>query len=566
MSFSKADFQELFDDFHGENDGRLYSDFILKKGRNLPDKWQPRLPKYEGEYVPFIYFRKDLGGLKEYCKAFAYQLHTIAKQDPKTINIKVTELKNFIGNFVAGKANADTCLKDAFIVSISEHHNKIRNHFFSGGKTDKSRRSRENSIVLLEFILFLDLFSDANKWAFEFDLAEELPDKLVKYFTNKELETYRLDFNGLIAQSKKPSMSWASLYEMMKFLEGIEPSYAKTATILGVEAGLRISEIRTLRIDCLQPVTTQEKEMVKRHFARLRKEAPIKLDYSNSRWLHYHIIKGKGGDVVPGTPILVGCRVIDAIEELSETTRDLRTESGSNMLFLNRVRDSKRPFRVRSYTSLLNDLAELIEQGMPPVRFHELRATFATILHRLEVPIGMIEKYMNHISSDVTASYIDAQRNESSKIMTKLLDESIGGTKDDEQLAALQAELISLVATREFMGLSHNSRISLFERLMNKFNIKLGISDHGVCVLPQGDICPHGFEGVLPCHASSCEKFHPDLDSEDFFVALLENNQERLKEIENMVAIHESMEVNIDMLETATQSIGNIVKMIKGAA
>lgn len=563
MSLHKKQYAESFD----YNDDGLYSEYLLKKARKLPDKWKPRTSKYEGETVPFIYFRDELSDLKDHIKAYAYQLFTLSNQDPKTINTKVTTIRNFIKTLSIKRIDENTCLKEAFVGRIASLHLDIREHFFAGEITNKLRRTRDDAIVLLEFILFLDLYSDANRWVFEFDLSKELPDKLVRYFKREELEVYRLQFNKLIEKSRTPALDWLTTYEVVKFLDNItEPHYGKSTIIICLEAGLRISEIRTLQVDCLTPVTAQEQEMVAKHFIRLKREAPIELDYSESRWLHYHVVKGKGGDIVPGTPILVGQRVIKAVEDIMEYTKGFREESGSDMLFLNRVRSRKKPFRVRSYSALLYDLRELFELGLPILRFHQLRATFATILHRLRVPIGMIEKYMNHVSSDVTACYISDQRKESSDAMTWLLDNDVNDLKDNEQLEVLQQDLILLVGTFEFIGLSHNSRISLFERLAKRYNIKIGMSDHGACVLPRDTICPNGFEDVLPCHASDCKTFYPDKGAEDFFVALLENNEQRLKEIEKLLVVHGDVDVNIDMLEIAKRSYENIIKKIKGAA
>ena len=352
------------------------------------------------------------------------------------------------------------------------------------------------------------------------------------------------------------------LHDIMEFVEPLPASYIKTAIIVMAEAGLRISEVRTLTIDCLEPVTDPEIKTVAKYLKRLGKNAPVELDYSKSYWLNYHITKNKGGNITKGTPILVGESVKNAINELIELTVDLRKEAKNNMLFLNK---HNKKITVRSTSALRQDRDKLIKKGMPYFRFHQFRATFATILNRLGVPLGMIEKYLNHMYSDVTNGYINSRRKENTTIFNKILNESIGGNANNKAFLEYQRELLSMFETSEFNGLSYNSQHKMLERLMQKHNIKLGSADHGTCVLPMDRECPNGYEGVNPCHTEDCECFMPDSDeeSENFFILSLAKTENKEIELKKFAQEHGSVHVNFEQINKAKKSLNNILTQIR---
>jgi integrase len=539
---------------------------LLKKGSELPDAWKPRAPKHASEQVPTIYFKDTLFEIKNYVKTYAYQQYYLVKNDPKTVNIKVSKITRFYAEFVVEKCSITTNVEQAFIKQISQFKGTVRVAVIESKEGDAKRTALGRALEMYAFLLFIEHYTSANKWVHAFDLHKELPKKLVKYFSNKELELYRMQLVAAQKRNKTPSLGWSTTYDITKFIDDFEGfNYALNAVAIAIEAGLRISEIRALKRDCLRPVTNEEEKMVVRYFARQGK-APIKLDYSQSRWLTYHVIKGKGGELFKGTPILVGKRVINAINRVLDYTTGLAEESGSDMLFLNRYGYGNK-IKVRGSAAFLKDLYDLYELGMPIVRFHQCRATFATILYHLGIPIGVIEKYMNHVSSEVTKGYIDSMEDESTSSFGWLIQNKVDEGAD-ERLKALQEELLSLVGTAEFFGLTHSSRLKLFERLRKKNGVVIKMSDHGVCVLPSGEKCQYGYEEILPCHASNCSHFNPDADkeAEDFFLDLLKNNTERIKELEIEAFNHAGLEVNFDILILAKNSLQTIVNKIKKAS
>lgn len=574
---------DVWDEIHTSvEEEKSYSEYLLKKGKELPDEWTPREPKYPSEQIQTIYFRTHeevdgpenpenkiiiyhLSGMKDYVKAYAHKLFYLNKRDHKTINVKVRSITRFFRDYVGYKCTPKTNFKNAFINQIADFKKRIKENALDAKKGDNKRTLIARAIDAYDFMLFLEQYSKTNTWVNKFDLQTELPGKLVKYFTKEEIEVYRLQIVAANKKNKTPALGWSTAYEVAKFIDNFRGfNYALEAISISLEAGLRISEIRELKRDCLKPVTKEEEKSVARHFAR-QGRSPIELDYSESRWLVYHVVKGKGGELTEGTPILVGKRVTDAINRVLNATAELAEESESDMLFLNKPNGMN--VTVRSYSMLLNDLRELFESGMPLVKFHQCRATFATILYFLDIPIGVIEKYLNHVSSDVTKGYVDAREDESSSALGWMLQNKLDENAD-ERLKELRVELLKLVGSSTFLGLSHNSRLKLFQRLQASYGVKLKMGDHGVCVLPDKEKCPHGFEDVLPCHSAGCDKFNPDTDdeAENFFQALLNNNDERINELEELAAAHDGIQVNFDILHEEKSSLEAILQIVKKAS
>lgn len=562
MSVLSNEWSEILD----TKEEKGFWEYLLKKGSELSDEWKPREPKFASEIVPTIYFKDVLHEMKDYVKAYAYQQFYLIQNDPKTINGKVMYITRFYDEFVSKKCTIETNVEHAFMEQIKQFKESVRSGVAEGKESDIKRTVMGRAVEVYGFLLFLEPYSKANTWVNAFDLRKALPKKLVKYFKNEEYEMYRLQLVKAQNRKKTPSLSWITTYDVAKFIDEFEGfNYALNAVAIAIEAGLRISEIRELKRDCLKPVTKEEERMVAKYFARQGK-APVKLDYSESRWLVYHVVKGKGGEPVEGTPILIGKRVINAINRVLEYTAELAKESGSDMLFLNRQSKGKE-IKVRSGTRLLQDMYVLYEMGMPIIRFHQCRATFATILYYLNIPIGVIEKYMNHVTSDVTKGYVSSMEDESTSTFGWLMQNKVDDSAD-ERLKALQKELYELVGSPDFFGLTHSSRLKLFERLREKHDVVIKISDHGICALPKGEKCQHGYENVLPCHASNCKSFNPDTDEEakDFFVGLLENSKERIEQLEEEAKNHIGLEVNFDILELAKNSLQSIVDKIEKAS
>lgn len=545
-------------------DNESYNEYLLKKAKDIPDIWLPEKRRYSSEARNSIYFDKFGIGLKTYVKAFALDLYSFVGNEFITVNDTISSVRIFL-NTISKEELLD--INSSFQKHYENYLGLLRDRVKNTVKNENSMAvstARNHAIQTLKFIVFLNAYSKKNTWASSHNITTSLPVKLAKYFNKKELQAFQNELVALQGENKTKSIAWGVMYETMKFIDSQPTSYIKTAIIVMAEAGLRISEVRQLKVDCIEPVSKTEQLAVEKYLKDLDRSAPIELDYSESYWLKYDVVKKKGGDLERGTPILVGKKVKQAIDDLMVLTAEIREEFGSNMLFVNKT--STTEVGVRSYSALLEDRNRLIEKGMPFFKFYQLRATFATILHRLGVPLGMIEKYMNHVESDITAGYINDKRNENMNLFNKILDDNIADIANNKNYNDFHESLLSVVENSEFAGLSHSSQIKMFERLMRRYDVKLNSSEHGTCVLPSKKVCPNGYEGVNPCHTSECNSFKPDKDEESkqFFILSLARAENKETELRKFAEEHGSAEINYESIDRAKRSLISIIQQIGG--
>lgn len=550
------------------DENKSYSEYLLKKAKGIPDKkWYPRSKYHESEQLLSVNFKSNPSKLKIYIKAFAYELSYYYQLEPSTIHQHLTAIYGLMeGSKDFDGLNIESDFKTLFETYILHLYEGVKNTVIGDKKKKRYaiQTARDHSLGILRFIIFLNSYSDKHHWGKEYIHTKIFPSKIAKYFDSTELQVYRNELRSLLNKGKTQAIPYNILYDVMKFVYKLPPSYIKTAIIIAAHTGLRMSEIRGLEIDCLTKVSETEIKTVDNYLATMKRAIVIRPDFSESYWLSGHLIfKGNRESPAEGAPILVGKEVKHAIDELIQITSKIREKADSRMLFINKIRNKQNPYGIRSYGALLLDRNKLVEQGMPFVKFHQFRATFATILYDLKVPIGMIEKYLNHVSSDVTAGYIASKKERSISLMNSVLSGRVAGVTRDESFHRFEQKLRSAVAAPEFAGMSFGSQASLFERLMKEHEIKISLSDHGHCVLPASEICPHGYEEVSPCHTSGCEKFKPDPEEKPFFVNLLSLREGQRDEIEKFAKEHGGLHVNMEKYDNDIASISNIIDLIE---
>lgn len=544
-------------------ENQSYHKYLLEKAEKIPLRWTPREAIYESESVTTIHFKDFEADFRPYVIAYTLDRLWIGSTSVNTISAELRHLHEFLS--LLPLVNHNKNMKSTYIEYTTGLFQEVKNKIVDTKEKNLSvGTARTKAISTLRFIRFLSNYSNAHTWSLRADISKSLPLELYKYLEAREIETFKAELFELENRQTNPAIGWATLYDIMSFLQSRATCYAKTAITIGVEAGLRISEIRELRRDCLEPVSKSEVRTATRHLQKFADSAPINLDYSESYWLKYHVVKGNGLEIAEGAPILVGKAVSDAIKDILEMTQELHERSGSNMLFLNER--SGGSIGVRSYTAFLNDRNELVSQGMPYIRYHQLRSTFSSILHRLGVPIEVIKKYMNHVTSEVTAGYIDSDRSEKRRIYNKVVDNEIAGLSDNKSYQDMRAELLSVIESPEFSGMSDGSRIRFFERLQKRYSIKLKIEDHGTCVLPDDKSCPEGFDDVLPCHNNGCQSFRPDTEEKSFFIALLEGKIDQKSAYKDFTKEHGSTCINTPGLDQGIKSLSEIIAIIEEEA
>lgn len=538
-----------------------YSQYLQSKIEEIPDIWIPREKDYESEFIPSFNFKKMPPKLKNMCKIFIYEAIKIRRVDEKTAANELWSINTFFRD-AESPETMDLHNTDYLLLwnnYVKELLVRVKNKIYKNENTVKleAKSAGQYALAVLKFFRFLSELSDNLDWASAVEIQSLFPESLKEYFSTVELLKFRSEFRALINQNKTKVIPYDILNEIMKFLYAQPPSRAKTAMIIAAHTGLRISEIRELTIDCIVPVTKAEIKTASSYIQKMRDAIVMKPDYAESYWVTGHrVIKGSKGTYREGAPILVGKQVKTAIDELVELTEKARAKKDSRHLFL-----VNRSGNVASYAMFLVERNKFVKEGMPFIRFHQFRSTFATILYDLKVPVGMIEKYLNHVSSDVTAWYISSEKERRSDLMNSVLSGSIVGNQDDEY-SNFEREFKSIAISSEFAGMSFSTQLALFDKLMNQHDIKMDYSDHGYCVLPKDEICIHGYDDVSPCHASGCSKFKPDIEERGFFVELLDTRQTQKESIEEFSKQYGAVDVNLERFDRDVNNIQNIIEMI----
>lgn len=557
-----------------------YNKYLLSKAKEIPDVWFVRDKYYENEEVTSVCFNKVSPILELYIKAFAYELLYHNGLEVESVVHIIRSVYRFIFHSYEDvhALGIESDYREGFDKYIEKLRIAVREKVFSmvATKTTALDNEKEGDNWLLSkktaltyanqcyrFLVFLSSYSKKHLWIKESGYTKELPNKFSEYFSPDELQVFRSTLRDLSEENKaNKAIPYSILYDVMKFVYSQPPSYIKTAIIIAAHTGLRISEIRGLQIDCLTKLSTTEIKSAKEYVKKIGGAVALKSDFSKSYWVSGHsIFKGKGKYPIEGAPILVGIQVKHAIDELISITADIREKSGSKYLFINNS-SGKNTYGIRSYQALLNDRDAFVEQGMPFIRFHQFRATFATILYDLRVPIGMIEKYLNHIRSDVTAGYITSERKRDIDILNAILAKKIVGSEKDSAYIEFERALRSAVATAEFAGMTFSSQASFFRRMLKQYGIKVSLGDHGICVLPMNEVCSHGYENANPCHTSGCKKFSPNVDERDFFVKLIESRKKQKKEITSFAKQHGSAKIDLQRFDRDILNINNIINWI----
>lgn len=535
---------------------RSYREYLEGIARDIPDVWDVTEHNRVKIQDCNIHFEKVPSRHKWCMKAFVH--NEIYRRGISGATARSTFI-DVVGYLeIAESKHGGDCLSgwNDFVETLGRRiRQKITKSDHDRKLEVSSARNKAHSVE--NFLLFVSVFDEAFEWVHTISLDELLPTILKKYFSDAELKRFRSEFRKLRNQNKTKAIPYDELIKIMRFVRSLPPSYIKTAIVLAAHTGLRISEILLLKKNCMQPVSDTEIKAAREYIKALEGASGVIPDWSESAWLMGHqVLKGEGLDFREGAPILVSKHVVEVIEELKELTKELRKESGSDNLFLNR---NGGRIRIRSITSMYSDKKELARKGMPFVGFHQFRATFATILYDLSVPIPLIEKYLNHISSDVTAGYIATHKERRSELMQSIMDDGLIGAEVE---GGFFEEFKGICTSSEWPGMTYGVQLQLFEHLMKKHEIKIEYSDHGHCVLPAEEICPHGFDGVKPCHTSMCEKFKPDPDERPFFVSLLDGREKARKEIAAFAFEHGDASVNWESFDNDSMSIANIINII----
>jgi hypothetical protein len=164
---------------------------------------------------------------------------------------------------------------------------------------------------------------------------------------------------------------------------------------------------------------------------------------------------------------------------------------------------------------------------------HQFRHTFATILYDNGIPISYIKKYLNHINDDMTATYIASEKTRKLRAMELFVSKKV-------QLPMLNkhTQLVKtfneLNDSSEWASLAKEDQIELFELILKKHNVGFSYSDHGVCLLPEGEQCSYSLHGIVPCYLTGCKKYIASKNELEFFEKVLYSRKNHINQMEQI--------------------------------
>lgn len=174
----------------------------------------------------------------------------------------------------------------------------------------------------------------------------------------------------------------------------------KAGIIIQSQTGLRINEVLSIREGCVHP-TSDGYIYMEVMLSKTEKEEPR---------IHKVFIN----DLVKGV-----------IYDLSNTTKNLRQESGLKELFLVKkggifvVKTQNWPRRMDSFIRRW-DIRDN-KGNLYSLHSHQFRATFVRELIKQNVPIAIIMKQFSHVSLQMTAHYLTLQEEEIKKIYAEMV-------------------------------------------------------------------------------------------------------------------------------------------------
>lgn len=202
----------------------------------------------------------------------------------------------------------------------------------------------------------------------------------------------------------------------------------KAAVIIQSQTGLRIKEVLSIKEGCIH----------------VNDNGDMYLEVTLSKTV-------KGGTKLH--KVFVNELVRDAVNELSEHTRELRETNGVSNLFIYKQTDGScghieaSQYSGRRLKSFIKRWDIRDENGnLYPLKSHQFRATFVRELIKKGVPLGYIQKHYGHVSIEMTDHYLTLKQDEIQKIYTDML------LNPKSKTAGLRSKEIKSKLTEYFRG------------------------------------------------------------------------------------------------------------------
>jgi len=534
-----VDYEELLidEEFLSKEDRELssYRSFVEKTAKKIPNTWDIQsLNKHDGVETN-LYFDIEDERVQEFFKYYCWKRLKRDHVGVITVRTEQLHIRGFLNQ--SAQRNPSSNWRDGYHQSwedfTSELHERIREKMIAGNSEQSKleiKTAKGYAASVLRFLAEMTSLYRQFSWVFAEDISLLLPGALATYFTPEERLQLRDEFADLQYRQKTTMIPYDELLDIMlaeKRCNASRHILGRACIVIALHAGLRISEIRRLDADCLTPISKEEinDAIIFRENARID-IGGVTPDWSNFYWLHYDSAKDKrsGTKWAKGTPIMVSQTVHDAVVEVINATKELRKASNNKRLFLVKGRSGITSASVGSLYRYKNNFVKEFE--LPHFKFHQCRATFATILYDMDVPMEMIQKYLNHISSDMTSGYIAGNLERDIRTMRLVASRKIHGLSSaNNELKAFNEQFLSAVDSEEWEYLSMTSQVSVFRHLQKRNNLSIWYGDHGFCIMKSGKTCPMDLTKISPCYQQQCEHYSPDEEALPMFAQMLNERQ-----------------------------------------
>lgn len=545
-----------------QESNNVEDEFLEQINQLIPDLWNITSYGKQKNWTINLHFTKTPAWARKHLKYHLRDLLQRKKFSANTVQI-VNSLLNLFFQYLQTDRSIQSIndIRESDWLSYIElTTNQVRESMFQKKHGIIPKTAYTKTYPIIRFLSFLTEKGLYNgSWLRTVDVLKIFPFNISRYFSLEE----KAELSDLLAETatknKNRSIPYPELIDIMQAVYSHKDIYFRTAAILAAHTGLRTIEILNLPVNCLEPVDENEAKLAKNFIETQSGLGGIAPDWSQSYWLvNYPVAKGKKNNKWgSGTPILVSKTVADAIIEITEHTKEIRHELKKDNLFLRKHQNRKTSLLgTTTLTRMRNNF--ILENNLPYFTMHQFRHTFATILADEGVDISYIRKYLNHISEDMTASYINSDIERRTDAMEAYASGNIYASESTKEGRSFKNAYQELTHTQEWASLVKESQLDLFEILLRRHNIGFTYSDHGICMLPKGTACHKGMESINPCYLAECDKYSPDANELPFFVDLI---QKRDEAIARMVKLGIKA-VNHKNLTKEKEKLVNIVYML----
>ncbi|MCE7700227.1 MAG: site-specific integrase [Methanobacterium paludis] len=480
------------------NNDKNYNNILIGNSKFIDDVWdlspliKSKTMVKRSKTIEFSFIVNE--NVKYVVKQYAY--YRLSKVKPQTV---VSDINKSIVNFI--KFMNEKCIK-----SFKEVDSSVFEEYIRWLKQDyefKKKRTSGDSINELSGYHYSKAVEELIKVGQikDWDVSQDL--RFIKMNSSEYWETKKV--NAKLSYKPIPEDFFNKIlyYAVNKETDIL----TKAGIIIQSQTGLRISEVLSIKKGCI----------------KANEDGTFYMEVTSSK-------------TEKGEPILhkvyVNELVINAVEEITKATDELRQKSGLQELFICEAHKPKVYIGVYKSSGWNNNkLKKFIKRWdirdnngeLFFLQSHMFRSTFVRELIKQNVPIAHIMKHFNHVSIEMTDHYLMLKESEVKQIYADMV------LRPESKIAGLRATEITEKLRNQFKGKTEQEIDSIVEDLSKtmSFNpLPTGVCLYdfrrGNCV--DGDGC---FFYNCPNYITE-SRFYPILKKE---LDLMEKEMARFKEL-----------------------------------